>query len=69
MTSWIVTWVRHSCAMLLAPELSLRRYIAHGDRYTLQAWCVIPNHVHVLLATTANAELGQVVHFWKTVTR
>jgi len=41
--------------------------LLHGDgeRYALQAWCVMPNHVHALVATNAEAELGQIVHAWK----
>lgn len=39
-----------------------------GDRYVLQAWCVMPNHVHALIATNADTELGQIVHAWKRFT-
>lgn len=42
--------------------------LIHGDetgRYQLQAWCVMPNHVHVLLATKAEHELGSIVRLWK----
>lgn len=52
------------CAAIVAEALQ-----THGDRYALQAWCVMPNHVHALIATKAESELGQIVHFWKTVTR
>ena len=41
----------------------------HGNLYALQAWCVMPNHVHALIATKAESEFGQIVHFWKTVAR
>lgn len=53
-----------ACARVVADAL-----LHHNDRYALQAWCVMPNHVHALIATTAESELGQIVHFWKTVTR
>ncbi len=53
-----------NCARLVAETL-----LHHLDRYTLQAWCVMPNHVYALVATNAESELGQVVHFWKSVTR
>jgi len=36
-----------------------------GDRYALQAWCVMPNHVHVLVGTNASYELGNIVRSWK----
>jgi REP element-mobilizing transposase RayT len=52
------------CARIVAEAL------LHGDgrRYTLQAWCVMPNHVHALIATNAKTELGQIVHAWKRFT-
>lgn len=53
-----------ACAQIVAETLQ-----SHGGRYTLQAWCVMPNHVHALVTTNAEAELGQIVHFWKTITR
>lgn len=53
-----------SCARIVAEAL------LHGDgqRYALLAWCVMPNHVHALIATNAEIELGQVVHAWKRFT-
>jgi REP element-mobilizing transposase RayT len=39
-----------------------------GRKYALHAWCVMPNHVHVLVATKANYELGKIVREWKTIT-
>ncbi|WP_395646632.1 REP-associated tyrosine transposase [Terricaulis sp.] len=44
-----------------------RERAAHHDRqrYTLQAWCIMPNHVHVLLATQKTVELGSIVRLWK----
>jgi len=52
------------CARIVAEAL------LHGDaeRYNLQAWCVMPNHVHALIATNAETELGQIVHAWKRYT-
>lgn len=45
--------------------------ILHGNgaRYVLQAWCVMPNHAHVLINTDGVNELGQIVHAWKRFTR
>jgi REP element-mobilizing transposase RayT len=37
-----------------------------GSRYSLQAWCVMPNHVHALIVTTKEHELSTVVRTWKT---
>jgi REP element-mobilizing transposase RayT len=36
-----------------------------GERYALQAWCVMPNHVHVLATMNAEHELGAIVQAWK----
>jgi type I restriction enzyme R subunit/putative DNA methylase len=37
-----------------------------GDRYRLFAWCIMPNHVHVLMET--KAALSKVVQSWKSYT-
>jgi len=53
-----------TCAHIVADAL----LHGNGDRYVLQAWCVMPNHVHALVATDADTELGQIVHAWKRFT-
>ena len=37
-----------------------------GDRYRLFAWCIMPNHVHVLI--DPHAALGKIVQSWKSFT-
>jgi REP element-mobilizing transposase RayT len=37
----------------------------HGERYTLEAWVIMPNHVHVLLTPLARHRLGDIVRSWK----
>ena len=50
-----------ACANIVAQAL-----LHHDEeRYLLQAWCVMPNHVHVLLATAKQHTLGSVVKLWK----
>lgn len=39
-----------------------------GERYQLHAWCVMPNHVHVLFTLTDGHELGAIAHSWKSFT-
>lgn len=39
-----------------------------GQRCQLIAWCVMPNHVHVLFKTLAGHPLGKLIHSWKTFT-
>jgi len=38
----------------------------HGERYHLHAWCVMPNHVHVLLEPLI--DLASIVQGWKSFT-
>src|SRR5262245_15756492 len=37
-----------------------------GPRYRLLAWCVMPNHVHVLAQTLPGYPLENIVHSWKS---
>lgn len=37
-------------------------------KYALHAWCVMPNHVHVLMLAGESRSLGQIVRAWKTIT-
>ncbi len=37
-----------------------------GSRYRLFAWCVMPNHVHVLFQTIGNVSLADILHSWKS---
>jgi REP element-mobilizing transposase RayT len=39
-----------------------------GSRYELLAWCVMPNHVHVLIHLMRGSDLSRVVHSWKSYT-
>ena len=42
--------------------------IMHFDarRYCLLAWCVMPNHVHVVVEPTDGNRIGAIVHSWKS---
>nr|VFJ87620.1 MAG: REP element-mobilizing transposase RayT [Candidatus Kentron sp. LFY] len=37
-----------------------------GERYRLLAWCIMPNHVHVLIETFRGHPLGKVLLSWKS---
>ena len=37
-----------------------------GERYRLLAWCIMPNHVHVLIEPRVG--LGKIVQSWKSYT-
>ena len=39
-----------------------------GRRYLLHAWCVMPNHVHVVVQPLAGYELPGITHTWKSFT-
>lgn len=39
-----------------------------GQRYVLVAWCVMPNHVHVVFRPQAGHELPDILHSWKSFT-
>ena len=39
-----------------------------GQRYVLHAWCVMPNHVHVVVQPLPGWELSRVLHSWKSFT-
>ncbi|MFN0057780.1 MAG: REP-associated tyrosine transposase [Planctomycetota bacterium] len=39
-----------------------------GERYALIAWCVMPNHVHVMVETRAQSSLREIMHSWKSFT-
>jgi len=38
------------------------------DRYNLFAWCVMPNHVHVIVKPLKGYELPKILHSWKSYT-
>jgi REP element-mobilizing transposase RayT len=42
---------------------SLRHF--DGEHYRLRAWCIMPNHVHVLFDHWEGCPLGKVVWSWK----
>jgi REP element-mobilizing transposase RayT len=39
-----------------------------GERYRLLEWCIMPNHVHVLIHCLGGTTLGTIVRSWKTYT-
>ena len=57
---------------LARPEIAelvaeaLRRF--DGKRYSLRAWCVMPNHVHVVFTVFPGESLEKILHSWKSYT-
>jgi putative transposase len=37
-----------------------------GERYRVLAWCVMPNHAHVIVEPADGNRLGDIVHSWKS---
>jgi REP element-mobilizing transposase RayT len=37
-----------------------------GERYHLAVWCVMPNHVHVVVEPLPGHELADILHSWKS---
>ena len=40
----------------------------HGERYELIEWCIMPNHVHVLIKVEPGVSLSTILHSWRTFT-
>ncbi len=62
---------RGSCP-LQAPEIAqvVVQALSHfaGDRYDLGAWCLMPNHVHVIVSPNGERLLSSVLGSWKSYT-
>lgn len=59
------TWLSDpGCADIVAEAIT--RF--DGSRYDLKAWCVMPNHVHVMIRQTDGWPLGPVIKSWKGYT-
>lgn len=41
---------------------------SNGRRYRLTAWCIMPNHVHVVFRLLPGQELANVIRSWKSYT-
>ena len=62
----------HGDCQLAKPEVAsiIKECLEFGEgkRYDLLAWCVMPNHVHVVLRPRGGEELEKILHTWKSVT-
>jgi len=59
----------HGCCILRQPWAAqlVQDALLHfdGQRYRLLAWCVMPNHVHVLFEVLPGHPLGRVIQTWR----
>lgn len=62
----------HGACYLRNPRIAeiVQNALLHfnGERYLLYAWCIMPNHVHILLETCCGQKLRSIVHSWKSFT-
>jgi REP element-mobilizing transposase RayT len=62
----------HGAGALAKSEIGevIENALLHFDaeRYRLHAWCVMPNHVHVLVTPLGAEALSAIVHSWKSFT-
>jgi REP element-mobilizing transposase RayT len=62
----------HGGCYMRQPEIAslvaqaLRQF--DGQRYHLSAWCVMPNHVHVVFRPFVTWKLSGIIHSWKSFT-
>ena len=52
------------CARIVEEALLFFRLV----RYRLHAWCVMPDHVHVVVTPFEGHALGSILHSWKSYT-
>jgi type I restriction enzyme R subunit/putative DNA methylase len=55
--------LKHPTMAMVTQETLLK---FDGERYRLLAWCIMPNHVHVLIEPMTG--LGKIVQSWKSYT-
>jgi REP element-mobilizing transposase RayT len=73
-TAQIERWLDngHGACVLRQPEISaiVSGALKHfdGERYALDEWVVMPNHVHVLVQPAAKIKLEELLHSWKSFT-
>jgi menaquinone-specific isochorismate synthase len=53
---------------VIANEVAETLLLFDNKRYRLFAWCLMPNHVHVVLRLFPGQVLASVVHSWKSFT-
>jgi putative transposase len=39
-----------------------------GERYRILAWCIMPNHIHVIVEIFKNHRMEDILHSWKSYT-
>ncbi len=67
---YFVTWRLHPDQPILQPDerelVKLAIFDFDDDRYSLFAWVVMHNHVHIILQPLQNYRLQDILHSWKS---
>ena len=60
----------HGACHLRRPAIArlVQEALLHFDGYRLLAWCVMPNHVHVLIEQVPGRRLADIVRSWRSFT-
>ena len=58
-------WLRQPAIARLVAD-ALRHF--EGQRYRLHAWCIMPNHVHLMVEPMPGHALPSLLHSWKSFT-
>ncbi len=58
-------WLKHPEVALMISEDLLH---FDNDRYKLHAYCIMPNHVHIIVEPIKNRKLSEIVRSWKSFT-
>lgn len=58
-------WLRQPAVAQIVAD-AMRHF--DSQRYTLHAWCIMPNHVHTIVEPLPGHELPGILHSWKSFT-
>ncbi|MEQ1755479.1 MAG: transposase [Micropepsaceae bacterium] len=59
---------RHLADARVAASVETALLHFDGQRYRLHAWCVMPNHIHVLVTPQGTNTLSKILQSWKSFT-
>jgi REP element-mobilizing transposase RayT len=70
----VETWLDRGCGACILRNMDYARIVRDsllfrdGEKYRLHAWCVMPNHVHVVAHVFKGEDLSTIVKGWKGFT-
>jgi len=66
------SWLDEGAGACVLGKLEISKIVANtlihfdGERYELDEWVIMPNHVHVLITPQTGHELSTILHSWKS---